>query len=87
LRKRWVTCLMQLKARKGHKLTQRQQHVNRKRSSVRSRCEHIFHIVKDIFHYRKVRYKWLKKNTEQLYTLFTLANLYKVRGKLLHATP
>jgi IS5 family transposase len=87
LRKKWITCLMQLKARKWHKLTKKQTYKNRKRSSVRSRCEHIFHIVKDIFHYRKVRYKWLKKNTEQLFTLFTLANLYKVRGKLLLATP
>lgn len=83
LREKWVTCLMQLKARKWHKLSQRQQYINRRRSSVRSRCEHIFHITKNIFHYKKVRYRGLKKNTVQLFSLFTLANIYKVRYKLL----
>jgi IS5 family transposase len=37
--------------------------------------EHPFHIVKDLFHCRKVRYKGLDKNTAQLHTLFALASL------------
>ena len=45
-------------------------------SSVRSKVEHPFHIVKDIFGFRKVRYKGLKKNLDKLQVLFTSANVY-----------
>jgi len=37
--------------------------------------EHAFHVVKNLFGYRKVRYRGLSKNTAQLHTLFALANL------------
>jgi len=47
----------------------------RRKSQVRSLVEHPFHIVKNLFKYRKVRYRGLAKNTAQLYTLFALANL------------
>lgn len=83
LRSQWIICKMNRKGTRGHKLSQGQRKENRKRSSVRARCEHIFHIVKNIFHYRKARYRWLKKNTTQITVLFTLANLYKVRSRLL----
>ena len=36
---------------------------------------HPFHIVKNLFKHRKVRYRGMKKNTAQLHTLFALANL------------
>jgi IS5 family transposase len=45
------------------------------KARVRSRVEHPFHILKNLFGHRKVRYKGLAKNTAQLYSLFTLANL------------
>lgn len=45
------------------------------KAKVRSRVEHAFHIVKNRFGYRKVRYKGLGKNTAQLYSLFALGNL------------
>ena len=45
------------------------------KASIRSKVEHPFHIVKNLFHYKKVRYKGLEKNTAQLHTLFALANL------------
>ena len=49
------------------------------KAQVRSRVEHPFHILKNIFKYRKVRYRGLAKNTAQLHTLFALANLILAR--------
>lgn len=37
------------------------------------------------FGHVKVHYRGLRKNTAQLHTLFALANLWLVRGKLLGA--
>lgn len=45
------------------------------KASVRAKVEHPFHIVKNLFGMKKVRYRGLAKNTAQLYTLFGLANL------------
>ncbi|MDB6172120.1 MAG: transposase, partial [Chthoniobacteraceae bacterium] len=42
---------------------------------VRAFVEHPFHIVKNLFHYRKARYRGLAKNEAHLHTLFALANL------------
>jgi len=42
-----------------------------------------FHVVKNLFHYKKVRYKRLAKNEVQLHSLFGLANLVIVKTKLL----
>ena len=52
------------------------------KASVRAKVEHPFHIVKNLFGLKKVRYKWLAKNTAQLYTLFALANLLIAKRKL-----
>lgn len=52
------------------------------KSQIRSRVEHPFHIVKNLFRYRKVRYRGLAKNTAQLHTLFALANLILSERKL-----
>ena len=41
------------------------------------------HVVKNLFGYRKVRYKGLKKNTAQCFTLFALANLVIAKKHLL----
>ena len=49
---------------------------------ARALVERPFHIVKNIFRHRKVRYRGLKKNTGQLRVLFALANLYMVRRQL-----
>jgi transposase, IS5 family len=53
------------------------------KASIRSKVEHPFHIVKNLFHYKKVRYKGLAKNTAQLHTLFALANLMIAKRRLL----
>ncbi len=55
----------------------------RLKAQLRSRVEHPFHIIKNLFGHRKVRYKGLAKNTAQLHTLFALANLVTAKKALL----
>src|SRR5450432_1001115 len=49
--------------------------VEKAKASVRAYVEHPFHIVKNLFRHRKVRYRGLAKNGQQLYILFGLANV------------
>ena len=49
--------------------------VEKAKASVRAYVEHPFHILKNIFRHRKVRYRGLAKNGHQLYTLFGLVNV------------
>jgi IS5 family transposase len=58
--------------------------VERALSQVRAVVEHPFHIVKNRFHHKKLRYRGLHKNTAQLYTLFALANLVIIKQALLN---
>ena len=55
------------------------------KARARALVEHPFHIVKNLFKHRKVRYRGLKKNTAQLHTLFALANLVIAKKHLLSA--
>ena len=48
-------------------------------NKVRARVEHIFGVIKNLWGYRKVRYKGIHKNATQVFTLLALANLYLVR--------
>ena len=57
--------------------------VERALSQVRAWVEHPFHIIKNRFGHKKLRYRGLKKNTAQLHTLFALANLVIVKKTLL----
>ena len=57
--------------------------VEKLKASIRAKVEHPFQVIKQRFGYRKVRYRGLAKNTAQLYTLFVLANLVRVRRQLL----
>ena len=52
-------------------------------SQVRAWVEHPFHIVKNLFRHKRLRYRGLAKNTAQLRTLFALANLVIVKKTLL----
>jgi transposase, IS5 family len=52
-------------------------------AQVRAWVEQPFHIVKNLFRHRKLRYRGLAKNTAQLHTLFALANLAIVKKTLL----
>jgi IS5 family transposase len=57
--------------------------IERALSQVRAVVEHPFHIVKNLFRHKKLRYRGLKKNAAQLHTLFALANLVIVKQVLL----
>jgi IS5 family transposase len=61
-------------------LTRRAERLN---AQLRSRVEHPFHVIKNLFGHRKVRYRGLAKNTAQLHTLFALANLVIAKKALL----
>ncbi len=49
--------------------------IEKAKASIRAKVEHPFHVIKNLFGYRKVRYKGLAKNHAQLFSLFGLANL------------
>ena len=49
--------------------------IEKLKASIRAKVEHPFHVIKNLFGYRKVRYKGLAKNQAQLFSLFGLANL------------
>ena len=55
------------------------------KAGIRAKVEHPFRVIKRQFGYVKVRYRGLKKNTAQLFTLFALSNLWMVRGQLMGA--
>jgi IS5 family transposase len=55
------------------------------KAGIRAKVEHPFRVIKRQFGFVKVRYRGLKKNTAQLFTLFALSNLWMVRGKLMEA--
>ena len=61
--------------------------VERIKARVRAKVEHPFHILKNRFGLKKLRYRGLAKNTAQLFTLFGLANLLIAKRRLfeLHA--
>jgi IS5 family transposase len=56
---------------------------NRTKSHIRSRVEHVFAVIKLKFGYTKVRYRGIKKNANQVFTLCALSNLFLSRGRLL----
>jgi IS5 family transposase len=52
------------------------------KARIRARVEHPFHIVKNRFGLRKVRYRGLAKNTAQFFSLLALANLLIAKRRL-----
>ena len=56
---------------------------NRIKSQIRSRVEHVFGVIKGIFHFTKVRYRGLEKNAHKLFVTCALTNRYLVRRRLL----
>lgn len=66
-----------------HPLSTAQRRRNKKFGSVRAKVEHPFQVLKCQWGYVKVRYKGLFKNTMQLFTLFTLVNLFRARKTFL----
>jgi len=68
---------------KHRPLTKTQRLRNRRLSRVRAVVEHPFLVVKRLWGHAKVRYRGIAKNLAQMNTLFALANLYRVRYRLL----
>jgi IS5 family transposase len=66
-------------------LSDREREINRNKSRVRSRVEHVFHVVKRIFGFSEVRYRGIAKNAHRLFVTFALSNLYLSRRALLRA--
>jgi IS5 family transposase len=51
------------------------------KAKIRAQVEHPFHVIKNIFKYKKTRYKGIAKNDVQLNMLFGLSNPYMSREK------
>ena len=73
------------RATKSHPLTKRQKERNRRFSKIRAIGEHPYLVVKVLWKHAKVRYRGIKKNLAQMCALFGLANLYRVRHRLVMA--
>ncbi len=75
------------KALPNTRLGRMDEQIERIKASIRAKVEHPFHIIKNRFGLRKVRYQGLAKNTAQLFTLLGLANLLIAKRRLfaLHA--
>jgi len=58
---------------------------NRTKSTVRSKVEHVFGVMKLKFGFVKVRYRGLVKNANRLFATCALVNLFMVRKELLRA--
>jgi len=71
------------KSKPKMKLSSKQKKRNQKLSSIRAKVEHGFLIVKHLWGHRKVRYRGLYKNGSHMEMLYGLANLYRVRKRLL----
>jgi IS5 family transposase len=56
---------------------------NRTKSTVRSKVEHVFGVMKLKFGFVKVRYRGLAKNANRLFVTCALVNLFMVRKRLL----
>ena len=65
-----------------------ERYIEHRKSSICSKVEHVFQIIKCQFGYRKVVYRGLKKNENRLYALFACANLYSlaIAGQKLSTT-
>lgn len=67
----------------GSALGEANEAVEQAKVSIRAFVEHPYRVIKRQFGHRKTRYRGLEKNTAQLHTLFTLANLYMARRELM----
>lgn len=56
--------------------------VNRIKSKVRSKVEHVFAVVKKLWGFNKVRYRGLAKNATRAFVALGLANIYLARKRL-----
>ena len=71
------------KAPRGGELHPIDEDINRIIAMVRAKVEHPFRVLKRQFGYLKTRYRGLRKNRAQIFTLFALGNLFLARKRLL----
>ncbi len=71
------------KGSRYRKLTERDRQINRQKSKVRARVEHVFGVLKRQFGFNIVRYKGLDKNAHAVFTKCALVNLVLAKKKLL----
>jgi IS5 family transposase len=57
--------------------------VNRAKSRVRARVEHVFGVVKKLWGFSKARYRGLAKNATRAFVTLAMANIYLARKPLL----
>src|SRR5258708_6294355 len=69
-----------------HHIDEVEREKNRTKSSVRSKVQHVFAVMKLKFGFVKVRYRGLDKNANRLFVTCALVNLFMVRKRLLTAT-
>ena len=68
--------------RKGSVTEEIERLVNRAKSRVRARVEHVFGVVKRLGGFDKGRYRGLAKNATRSFVPLGLANIYLARGAL-----
>ena len=68
-----------------HYIDEIEREKNRSKSTVRSKVEHVFAVMKLKFGFVKVRYRGLDKNANRLFVTCALVNLFLVRKRLLRA--
>lgn len=61
--------------------------IDHRKSSVRCKVEHAFHIIKNRFGFTKVRYRGIAKNLNKLNMLFACANLLMYAEAKQHSVP
>ena len=61
--------------------------IDHRKSSVRCKVEHAFHIIKNRFGFTKVRYRGIAKNLNKLNMLFACANLLMYAEVKQHSVP
>lgn len=83
LRSRGIRSRLQKRASAGHPLSRTEKARNQRWSSARAFVEHPFHVIKRLWGFAKVRYRGLAKNTARVFALMALANLYRVRHRLM----
>ena len=60
--------------------------IERINARIRAKVEHVFHVIKNIFGYKKARYRGIYKNASRLTELATMHNLLKAsRSPLFYA--
>lgn len=73
------------KASRNRPLSDEEKSSNRVKSSVRSKVEHMFGVIKLVFGFKKTRYRGIDKNAHAMIVTSALANLYMARQRLLRA--